>query len=154
ALQAQRTTRQSLMMYAEDARVLIPHWMADREYDVTERENWFGFYRLSGQPKPVLIAHATAARMIDGSRFVGDLWYGPGVGAMLFERDGQHTLALWTAEEDKSIEIDTAAPEVTVVNLMGGSEKRSAPGNKLSLDLSGSVIYVTGVGAELAEQAT
>ncbi len=80
---------------------MIPHWLADREQDITERENWFGMFRLSGQPKPVLIAHAVCARMIDGSRFVGDLWLGPGVGALLFEREGVHTLALWTAEQEK-----------------------------------------------------
>ncbi len=154
ALQAMRTTRQSLMMYAEDVKTLIPHWTADREYDVTEREHFFGFFRLSGPPKPVLIAHAIAARMIDTSRFVGDLWYGPGIGAMLFERDGEYTLALWTLEEDRTVEIDTAADEVTVVDLMGAAEQRQTSNGKLTLDLSGAVTYVVGVGEQLARQAT
>jgi len=150
ALQAERTARQSIMMYAEDVKALIPHWLADREYDITDRENWFGFFRLSGQPKPVLIAHANCARMIDGSRFVGDLWLGPGIGAMLFERGGTHTLALWTLETPKDVAIDVAVPEVTVVDLMGGEKKIKTADGKLTCKLDGSVIYLVGVNPSLA----
>lgn len=87
--QAQRTTRESLMLYAEGCKTLIPHWMADREQDPTEREHWFGFFRLCGEPKPVVMAHAACARMIDGSEFVGDVVIPgaeTGVGSMLFRR--------------------------------------------------------------------
>ena len=61
--QAQRTTRESLMLYAEGCKTLIPHWMADREQDPSEREHWFGLFRLCGEPKPVVVAHAACARM-------------------------------------------------------------------------------------------
>jgi hypothetical protein len=155
--QAQRTARESLMLYAEDCKTLIPHWMADREEDPKEREHWFGFFRLKGEPKPVLVAHAVSARMIDCSRFVGDLWLGPGVGAMLFERKGVHTLALWTLDEalggGRDLDVGVGAAEVTVVDLMGREQRRSAPGGQLSLKVSGDVTYVVGVAPALAQQA-
>ncbi len=150
-IQAQRTTRESLMLYAEDAKVIIPHWMGDREQDLTEREHWFGFFRLNQQPRPVLMAHAVCARMIDSSRFVGDLWYGPGIGAMLFERGGQFTLVLWTAEEDKQAEINVGVAEVTLVDLMGCEKKLPTTDGKLSVPLNGDVLYLTGVSPDLAK---
>ncbi|MEX2606839.1 MAG: hypothetical protein WD708_05795 [Kiritimatiellia bacterium] len=152
-IQAQRTTRVSLMLYAEDVKALVPHMMADREQDRDNWDQWFGFFRLNGQPMPVVIAHATAARMIDGGEFVGDLWYGPGIGAMLFEREGVHTLALWTLEEDKQVQIDVGVPEITRVNLMGAEQTLKTSGGKIDLALDGSVIYLVGVNPELAAQA-
>jgi len=152
-VQAQRTTRTSLMLYAEDAKVLTPHWMGDREQDPTEREHFFGFFHINQHPKPVVIAHAVSARMIDSSRFVGDLWYGPGIGAMLFERKGEYTLALWTAEEDKTADIDVGVPEVTAVDIMGREKKLKTTKGKISQALSGDMLYLTGVAASLAEKA-
>lgn len=151
-VQAQRTTRESLMLYAEDAKTLIPHWMADREQDPTEREHWFGFFRLNQQPLPVVIAHANCARMIDGGRFVGDLWFGPGIGAMLFERGGQYTMALWALEVDKEAEVSVGVPEVVAVDLMGREKKLQTIKGNLSLQLNGDVIYLTGVNPDLAHQ--
>ncbi|MDR1190480.1 MAG: hypothetical protein LBK60_02300 [Verrucomicrobiales bacterium] len=153
-IQAQRTARQSLMLYAEDVKALIPHWMGDREQDPKDWDHWFGFFKLNQQPLPVAIAHANSARVIDGSKFAGDLWYGHGIGAMLFECGGTLTLALWTAEEDKTLTLDVAAPEVTVVDIMGREKKLSANGGKVTVKLSGDVIYLRGVGAQLARQAT
>jgi hypothetical protein len=152
-IQVQRTARQSLMLYAEDVKALIPHWMGDREENSKNWDHWFGFFRLNQQPLPVAVAHANSARMIDGSKFVGDLWFGPGIGAMLFERGGEYTLALWTAEEDKTLTAEVGAPEVTHVDIMGREKKLAANGGKVTLKLGGDVIYLRGVGAQLAQQA-
>lgn len=154
SVQAQRTVRQSILMYAEDVKALIPHWMADREQDITEREHWFGFFRLSGQPKPVLIAHAVSARMIDGSKFVGDVWVTPGVGAMLFERQGKYTLAVWAAEGEKEAEIDLGVPEVTVVDLMGREKTEKTDAGKIKRVFDTSVVYFNNVIPDLARRAT
>jgi hypothetical protein len=153
-IQAQRTVRQSIMMYAEDVKTLIPHWMADREQDITDRENWFGFFRLSGQPKPVVIAHANCARMIDGSQFVGDLWNGPGLASMLFEKDGKFTLALWTAEEPKQATVDAGVDEVTLVDIMGRESAVKTPGGKLTRTFDANVVYLVGVSPSLAAHVT
>lgn len=153
-VQAERTVRQSLMMYAEGVKALIPHWMADREQDIAERENWFGFFRLSGQPKPVVIAHANCARMIDGGRFVGDMNYGTGIGAMLFEKDGKHILALWTAEEPREATIDLGVPEVTSIDLMGREASAKTDNGKLAMKLGPSVVYLVGAFPTLAAKAS
>jgi hypothetical protein len=154
-VQAERTVRQSLMMYAEDIKALIPHWMADREYDRTDRENWFGFFRLSNMPKPVLIAHAVSARMIDGGRFVGDMPYGPGVGAMLFERGGVYTLAFWTLDKQaRDVEAVVGGDQpVTAVDIMGREKSVISANGKLKLHISEDMTYLVGVNPSLAATA-
>ena len=153
AVQAQRTTRQTLIMYAEDVKTLIPHWMGDREQDVTDREHWFGFFHQNHQPRPVVLAHATCAEMIDGGKFVGDLWLGPGVGALLFEKGGKYNLALWTLEEDKTVTVNTGAEEVLQVDLVGRRKTVPSPGGKLTLALSGNVTYLCGIGPDVVKTA-
>jgi peptidoglycan/xylan/chitin deacetylase (PgdA/CDA1 family) len=156
--QAQRVVRESLLLYAEDCKVLIPHWIADREQDPKNWDQWFGFFRLTAEPKPVVPAFATCARMIDASKYVGDLWYGHGVGAMLFERGGKYTLALWTLDDKpgtaRKLTLDVHVPQVTVVNTLGQEHSASTTDGKLELDLSADVIYVVGVSPDLAKAAT
>jgi hypothetical protein len=156
-VQAQRTTRQSLMLYAEGCKTLIPHWMADREQDPTDWDQWFGFFRLNGEPKPVAIAHSVCARMIDGSRFVGDLWYGPGIGALLFDRAGTLVLALWTLDETpgagRELVLDTDSDRVRVVDLMGRARELRTDAGRVTLKLDADVRYVEGVGTALVAQA-
>jgi len=152
--QARRTVRESLMLYAEDVKTLIPHTLGQREQNPKEREDYFGFFRLNGQPKPALLALAACAARIDGSRFVGDLWYGPGIGAMVFERGGEHTLALWTMDESKTATITTGVPQVTRYDLMGRADTLPTPGGQVELPVTGDPVYLVGVSAELAQQVT
>ena len=150
--QAQRTTRESLMLYAEGCKTLIPHWMADREQDPTEREHWFGFFRLAGEPKPVVIAHAACARMIDGSEFVGDLFLpgaDKGVGAMLFRRAAEWVLALWTQDEAAGVEREVMVPVKpdAVYGMMGERRDVASSGGGTALQISADVTYLVGHGA-------
>ena len=151
--QAQRVVRQSLALYAEGVKALIPHWMGQREHNPTYIEDWFGFFRLNHQPKPVLLAYANCAAMIDGSRYVGDLWYGPEMESMLFDRDGVLTLALVTRGEKKDVQIDVGAPEVTVVDMAGARQKQKTDGGKIRLTIGPDAVYVVGLGAALAAKA-
>lgn len=153
AVQAQRTTRESLMLYAEDAKVLIPHAMGDRDDDPKNWDHWFGFFRIDQQPRPVFVAHATCARMIDGSRFVGDVVLGEGIGAMLFERGGTYTLALFTAEQSKVARIPVGTDRISVVNMMGAQRNPEISHGELFLHIDGNVTYVVGVPAALATRA-
>ncbi len=149
-VQAQRTVRESLMLYAEGCKTLIPHWMADREQDETEREHWFGFFRLKGEPKPVLLAHVTCARMIDGGEFLGDLWLGEDIGAMMFRKNGRNVLALWTIDTlpEKTIKLDVKAPGIEQVDIMGRTQPlvSSSGSLKVEVKVSGDVTYLVGVG--------
>ncbi|MBN2712899.1 MAG: hypothetical protein JXR97_10795 [Planctomycetes bacterium] len=164
-VQAQRTTHQSLMLYAEGIKTLIPHTAGQREQDVKDREHWFGFFRLNQEPKPVLMAHATCAWMIDGGRFVGDLWCGHNVGSMLFEKNGVYTVALWTMDNGdgtgiappvgkEKVTLDTGVDEVTLVDIMGVEKKVATLKGKLDLTVTADVVYVKGVSPELEKQAS
>lgn len=151
--QAARMVRQALMLYAEDVKVIIPHAAGQSERDADEREDWFGFFRLNGQPKPVAIAFGTAARIVDGSRYVGDIWFGPGIGAMLFERDNMFTLAIWTEGEDRELRIEVGEGDVAITSWMGETKIDGASDGSISIAISGRMTYLTGVGAHLAEVA-
>lgn len=152
--QARLAVRASLAFYAEGVEAFMPHVLASAEKDPRDGQHWYGYFRRNAQPKPGLIALATAARMIDGSRYVGDLFYRPDVGAMVFERsDGRYVLVLWTNDLTLPVLIDTKATEVEQVNIVGASEKRWTQAGQLELVLTGDPIYLVGVGAELAREA-
>ncbi len=153
-VQAQRTTRESLMLYAEGCKTLIPHWMADREQDPKEIEHWFGCFRLCGEPKPVVMAHAACARMIDGSAFAGDLVLPgaeKGVGSLLFTRSKSWTVALWVRDNEPSREVIVPVKGAKVYGIMGDELKAKATAHGLSVTVSGDVTYLVGTGVPPAE---
>lgn len=152
--QAQRVVRQALSLYAEDVKAFMPHWMGQTEANPTYVEDWFGFVRLNGQPKPVLIAYAAAARMVDGSRYVGDLWLGPECDAMLFERQGVYTLAIGTRGDTKTVEVRPGVSELTLVDMVGNGRKVTVEGEALQIEAGGDWVYLVGVSPELAKQAS
>ncbi len=152
--QARLTVRESLMLYAEGVKTLIPHTLGQRQQNPREREDYFGFFRLNNEPKPAIVAFATCARLLDGSRFVGDLWLGPGIGAMLFEREGQRTLALWTEKEAREVVLDVGVPGVTAVGLTGRSGTLRAASDGLHVKVGPDVTYLAGVGQSLEQRAT
>ncbi len=152
AQQARNTVRESLELYAGDVKTLIPHTMGQREQNPKEREDYFGFFRLNGEPKPAIMAFAACARMIDGGKFIGEQWFGPGIGAMRFEKDNRQLLALWTEDTDKKLELDLGIPQVTVIDIMGREKTVQAVNGKLPLELSGDVIYLVGVPPAPANQ--
>lgn len=148
-VQAQRTARESLMLYAEGCKTLIPHWMADREQDPKEIEHWFGFFRLCGEPKPVVMAHAACARMIDGSAFAGDLILPgaeKGVGSMLFTRPKSWTVALWTRDNEPAREVVVPVKGAKVYGIMGDERQAKATARGLVVTVSGDVTYLVGSG--------
>ena len=142
---------------------MIPHWAGQSEANPSYIEDWFGYVRKNEQPKPVLIAHANSARLIDGSKFVGDLWFGPKVEAMLFEKSGTHTLVLWTLDDSavggenvarKEITVAPGVKKVTRVDMMGREEVLAVKDGKLTLTLDESPVYLVGVSDDLAKQAS
>lgn len=152
--QAQRVVRQTLALYAEGVAAMMPHWMGQSEQNPVYLEDWFGFFRRNLEAKPVLLAHATSARMIDGKRYVGDLWYGPEVGAMLFSKDGVETLALWTRAGERQIVVEPGAAQVTLVNMVGTETTIAVKDGKLPLTVTEDVQYLVGVSPKLEALAS
>ena len=143
--QARAVVRQSLALYAEDVKALIPHWVGQSEKNPTYHEDWFGYIRKNQQPKPVLIAHANTARMIDGGQYLGDLWFGPGIGAMAFKKDGENRLALFTRGEPLHVEVDAGVADLAVVDMFGTEKKLPTENGKIKLTLGPDVIYLCGL---------
>ncbi|HEV7301585.1 MAG TPA: sugar-binding protein [Tepidisphaeraceae bacterium] len=152
--QAQRVVSQSLYLFAEGVTVFMPHTMGQSERDPTYLEEWYGLFRFSHEPKPAIIAYANTARLIDGSRYVGDLWYGPGVDAILFERDGTFTLALGTRSEKAEVEVEPGVEQVTLIDMVGTETKRAVTDGKLRLPVSADWTYLVGVSPSLETKAS
>ncbi|MGN6625971.1 MAG: sugar-binding protein [Tepidisphaeraceae bacterium] len=153
-IQAQRAVRTSLALYAEDVKAFMPHVLGQLEKDPKNKEQWYGYFRRNGEPKPNLLAMATCAQLIDGSRYVGDLFVKPEVGAMLFEKSGNYTLVLWTNDQNIPVDLKIGEPSVTKVNMVGTPETLRADGGRVSLALTGEPIYLVGVNPDLAKQAS
>lgn len=152
--QAQRVVRQALSLYVEDVKAFMPHWMGQTEANPTYIEDWFGFFRLNGQAKPVLIAYAAAARAVDGSKYVGDLWLGAECDAMLFERNGVYTLALGTRGDKKTVDVKPGPGELTMIDMVGNERKFSATSEVLKVEAGPDWTYIVGVDPNLAKQAS
>ena len=152
--QAQIVVNQSLNLYAAGADSLEPHWLGQREETPTYHEHYFGFFRLNSQPKPVVVAHATTARMIDASTYLGDVWLGPELDAMVFRRDGVDTLVLQTRGTRREVDIDVDADELTVVDMVGRASSLPTESGRARVEVGPDALYLVGIGQSLSAQAT
>lgn len=148
--QAAMVVRQSLCLYAEDCQALVPHWVGQSERNPNYHEDWFGYVRKNLQAKPVLVAHANCARLIDASEYVGDLWFGPGLAAMLFHKDGRTVLALYGRGAAKEFSLKLPAGKLTLVDLYGG-EREIVPGGDgaFTVTVGGAPLFLTGLPGDM-----
>lgn len=152
--QARQGVRSALALFAEDVKGFTPHWLSQTEKDPTNKENWYGYFRANGQPKPALFAMATAARMVDGQNYVGDLFLKPDVGARLFEKDGTYTLVVWANDVEVPVEVPVGVPSLQAVNVIGQESTLKTADGKLPLTANGDPVYLVGVSPELAKTAS
>ena len=153
-MQAQRVVRQALSLYAEDVRAFAPHVMGQREENETYHEDWFGFFRLNHEPKPVLLAYANCARLIDGLEYQGDLWLGPEVGAMVFGKKESEIVALFTKEGKKEISIQTRSEKVTLLDMVGNEKTMEVVNGTVNLTVNEDVCYLKGLDSQLIATAS
>nr|MDA3873192.1 hypothetical protein [Kiritimatiellia bacterium] len=156
--QARNIAQRSVVLYSNGVQGLVPHIAVSSESNPTYWDDWLGLFRRNEEPKPAIIAHATAARMIDGSDYLGDLWFGPAVEAMVFDRKGTLVLALWHidptldgSEENasrKQIEIP-ATGDLMVTGILGRETVHQPENGVVTLTLDESPIYVTGFSEDL-----
>ncbi len=153
--QAQSVLRQALILYAENFKALVPHTVGQTENDPSDRQAWYGFVRIPHEPKPVLMAYANAAYLIDGSTYIGDLWFGPNVWAMVFQRDGRYVMALWTTDENPfQLNVETGTDHVTLVDMVGKSSVPLVVNGKVNVMVSQDITYVVGLAASAVQEAT
>ena len=143
--QSAMTVRQSLCLYAEDCKALVPHWIGQSERNPTYHEDWFGYVRKNLQPKPVLLALANCARLVDASEYRGDLWFGQGLAAMLFAKDGKTVLALYGRGEPKEFKLALPAEKLTLVDTYGAEREVAAKDGVFAVKVGGEPVYLTGL---------
>ena len=147
--QSAMTVRQSLCLYAEDCKALVPHWIGQSERNPVYHEDWFGYVRKNLQPKPVLIALANCARLIDASEYRGDLWFGEGLGALLFAKDGKTVLALYGHGEPKEYSLKLPAERLTLVDTYGTERGIAAKDDAFSVKVGGEPVYLCGLPGDM-----
>ena len=143
--QAAMTIRQSLCLYAEDCKALVPHWIGQSEKNPTYHEDWFGYIRKNLQPKPAIVALANCARLIDASEYRGDLWFGPGLAAMLFAKNGAAVLALYGQGGAKDFALRLPAERLTLVDIYGMERGIEATNGVFTVSVGGEPVYLTGL---------
>jgi hypothetical protein len=154
--QAVNVAQRSIVLYSNGVKALVPHIAVSAERNPTYWDDWLGLFRRNETPKPALIAHANAARMIDGSKYLGDLWFGTGIEAMVFDRKGEPVLALWAVDKEQSREIDVPAGDSKVVLTdMIGREKALQPqGGSVKVPVREAPVYLTGFSPKLLAEAS
>lgn len=148
AQQAAYIVRAGLGLYAEDVKAIMPYCVGQPERNPNEKEHFFGFVRNDLTPKPVLAAYANMARIVEGSRFIGDLWLGTDIGAMLFDKNGTRILVLYSDGKTQKIMIRPGVKTLELVDTMGKKQSLSITENRLSLTLTDDPVYLIGVSGE------
>ena len=109
-------------------------------------EHNMGIIQLDGRPKPAYIAFATMSRVLKGQRFVrkrddlGDVF-----AAEFAAADGspRKVTAIWSAQNDTTVEIPVAEKTVTLVNTVGEGQTIEAANGRVELTLrAGLPVYV------------
>ena len=143
--QSAAVARQSMALYAEDAKAIVPHWVGQSEQNPTYHEDWFGFIRRNQEPKPVLAALANLAGLIDGGDYLGDLWFGPGLDAMVFRKNGENVLALFTRGASREVLVPVSGKTVTLVDLFGARSTMTPGNGVIRISADGNPLYLTGL---------
>ena len=143
--QSAAVVRQSMALYAENARAIVPHWVGQSERNPTYHEDWFGFIRRNQQPKPVLAALANLAGLIDGGEYLGDLWFGPGLDAMVFRKNGVNVLALFTRGESRDVLVPVSGNSVTMSDIFGARSTFKPENGAVKITADGNPVYLIGL---------
>lgn len=153
--QAAYMARAALIMFAEDIKAVMPYCMGQPEKNPAEKEHFFGFVRRDLTPKLVLAAYAAAARLLEGSDYLGDLDIGSDIGAMLFRLpDGRRMAALYTDGPEQRILFRPDCDRLTRTDIVGNSEELEVRNGKLPLTLTEDPVYLIGLGPAVEGKLT
>lgn len=141
--QAQNLTRQWLVNLLYDVNLSIWYDWRNDGIDPTDIEQNFGTVHHDFTPKPAYRAARTLLTTLDGYRFMRRIPLdSPDDYLLLFGKDGQAAMALWTTGEAHTIVLPLAVDEVTLVRMTG--ERGTLPGgdDALSIEIDQSPRYV------------
>ena len=102
------------------------------------------------QPRPAGVAYGAMTRQLTGATYRTQLDYlGPAVKAFVFEKQGQAVLAIWRIDTRQSnVDLAVANSSVQVTNLFGQVRSLSASNGIVTLPVSSSMQFVTGIGED------
>ena len=97
----------------------------DLRNDGTDPHNFednIGIMYRDFSPKPAYIAYSTMTRTLKGMKYIGSLQMPEGVFAGQFEDEvnkNNKIVAIWSSDEDKSVEIEINSDKATLINTIG-----------------------------------
>ena len=147
--QAQYLARQWLINLAYDVNLSIWYDWRDDGVDHTAIEQNFGTVHHDLSPKPTYRVARTLLTTLDGYRFMRRISLesrdesSPGANyVLLFAKEEQAAMALWTISETHAISLPLALDAMTVVEMMGERSRLSAGNGGLIVELDQSPRYL------------
>ncbi|MEJ5309681.1 MAG: cellulase family glycosylhydrolase [Anaerolineae bacterium] len=141
--QAQNLTRQWLVNLLYDVNLSIWYDWRNDGVDTADIEQNFGTVHYDLSPKPAYRAARTLLTTLDGYRFMRRI---PLDSAddylLLFAKEGQGALALWTITETHTIVLPLAVEEASLVTMMGERSMLSGGDGGLAVEVDPSPRYV------------
>lgn len=135
-----------LLGLANGAKDVYPYQLTDGSYDIETHESFFGLLRGDGtvcglySPKPQYVSYAALIRALDGTTFDSVEIDGTKY-CYVFKGTEKTVSAVYDSEEESTATV-TSSTAFTVTDLMG--KKVSYPAGTHTINLSGSVLYITG----------
>lgn len=141
--QAQNLTRQWLVNLLYDVNLSIWYDWRNDGVDTTDIEQNFGTVHHDLSPKPAYRAARTLLTVLDGYRFMRRI---PLDSAddylLLFAKEGQAAMALWTITETHTIVLPLAVDDAALVKMMGERSTLSSGDAGLTIEIDQSPRYV------------
>lgn len=141
--QAQNLTRQWLVNLLYDVNLSIWYDWRNDGVDTTDIEQNFGTVYHDLSPKPAYRAARTLLTTLDGYRFMRRIPLDRADDyLLLFAKEGQAAMALWTISETHTIVLPLAVDEAALVTIMGERSALSGGDNGLAVAIDQSPRYV------------
>lgn len=141
--QAQYLARQWLINLAYDVNLSIWYDWRNDGVDPAEIEQNFGTVQHDLSPKPAYRAAQTLLTTLDGYRFMRRIpLENPADYLLLFQKDAQVALALWTTAEAHTLILPVSVDDVRTVALTGAVGVTPSQGGGLVVDVSQSPRYL------------
>lgn len=141
--QAQYLTRQWLVNVLYDVNLTIWYDWRNDGVDATDVEQNFGTVDHDFVPKPAYRAAQTLSKTLDGYRFLRRIPLdSPADYLLLFAKETQAALAVWTTGEAHTVVLPLAADDVAVMMMTGERRVLSSVGGGLAVEIDPSPRYL------------
>ncbi|MBI4560391.1 MAG: hypothetical protein HY706_22620 [Candidatus Hydrogenedentes bacterium] len=144
-MQAQYLVRIYVLFLAEGIEKIFWYDFRNDGDDPSNKEAGFGVLRYDLTPKLSYHAYAVMARKLEGLRYEDSLASGPVEVHRFVTRKGRaprRVIVAWTTGAETNFEFPMASSKVRVTSLLGEEKDVTLRGERLTLRLTGSPVYV------------